>query len=83
MTQLRVEKKERISKDFMAKYISYARKNCNPYIPEESVNILVGCYQSMRQAGNSRHTVTATPRQLESMIRLSEALAKMELCDTV
>ena len=33
--------------------------------------------------GNSRKTITATPRQLESMIRLSEAIAKMRLSDTV
>lgn len=37
----------------------------------------------MRNQGNSRNTITATPRQLESMIRLAEATAKMELSDTV
>lgn len=29
--------------------------------------------------GNSKKTITATPRQLDSMIRLAEALAKMNL----
>jgi DNA replication licensing factor MCM4 len=33
----------------------------------------------MRALGMSRKTITATPRQLESMIRLSEAFAKMRL----
>jgi DNA replication licensing factor MCM4 len=33
----------------------------------------------MRALGNTTKTVTATPRQLESMIRLAEALAKMRL----
>jgi DNA replication licensing factor MCM4 len=37
----------------------------------------------MRKQGVSRNTITATPRQLESLIRLSEALAKMELKDKV
>lgn len=37
----------------------------------------------MRNMGNSRKTITATPRQLESMIRLAEAVAKMRLSDTV
>lgn len=37
----------------------------------------------MRSLGNSKKTITATPRQLESMIRLSEALAKMRLSETV
>ena len=40
-------------------------------------------YQKMRNMGNSRKTITATPRQLESMIRLSEAIAKMRLSETV
>ena len=33
----------------------------------------------MRSRGNTKKTITATPRQLESMIRISEALAKMRL----
>ena len=33
--------------------------------------------------GNSKKTITATPRQLESMIRIAEAVAKMRLSDTV
>lgn len=37
----------------------------------------------MRSLGNSKKTITATPRQLESMIRISEAIAKMRLSPTV
>jgi len=37
----------------------------------------------MRKVGASTKTITATPRQLESLIRLSEAFAKMKLCETV
>jgi len=37
----------------------------------------------MRSIGNSSKTITATPRQLESMIRLSESLAKMRLSTAV
>jgi len=33
--------------------------------------------------GNAKKTITATPRQLESMIRIAESLAKMRLSDTV
>ena len=33
--------------------------------------------------GLNKKTITATPRQLESLIRISEALAKMRLSDTV
>jgi DNA replicative helicase MCM subunit Mcm2 (Cdc46/Mcm family) len=29
--------------------------------------------------GNNKKTITATPRQLDSMIRIAEALARMSL----
>ena len=37
----------------------------------------------MRKLGGNKKTITATPRQLESLIRLSEGLAKMRLSPTV
>ena len=37
----------------------------------------------MRSAGNNRKTITATPRQLESLIRIAEANAKMRLSQEV
>jgi DNA replication licensing factor MCM4 len=44
---------------------------------------LVQEYCHMRSLGNTSKTITATPRQLESMIRLSEAIAKMRLSNVV
>ena len=37
----------------------------------------------MRSLGNTKKTITATPRQLESMIRIAESLAKMRLSEWV
>ena len=37
----------------------------------------------LRSMGNNTKTVTATPRQLESMIRIAESLAKMRLAPFV
>ena len=37
----------------------------------------------MRSKGLSNKTITATPRQLESLIRMSEAFAKMRLSNEV
>ncbi len=37
----------------------------------------------MRKVGNSKKMITATPRQLESLIRVSEAFAKMRLSSEV
>ena len=47
------------------------------------VNVFVQEYQKMRSMGINKRTITATPRQLESLIRISESLAKMELRQTV
>lgn len=44
---------------------------------------LVQTYVKMRSIGNTTKTVTATPRQLESMIRIAESLAKMRLSEFV
>lgn len=72
-----------MEREFFAQYISYARKNCNPTIPDYVVNDLVSEYTKMRSLGNNKKTITATPRQLESMIRIAESLAKMRLSDFV
>jgi DNA replication licensing factor MCM4 len=37
----------------------------------------------MRRLGSNKNVITATPRQLESLIRISEALAKMRLSNIV
>ena len=72
-----------ISRDFLAKYISYARKFINPEISELAADLLSEEYIKMRNIGSAFKTITATPRQLESLIRLSEAHAKMRLSNTV
>lgn len=37
----------------------------------------------MRNIGNNKKTITATARQLESLIRISESIARMELSNKV
>eukprot|EP00743_Colponemidia_sp_Colp-15_P005150 GILK01005544.1.p1 GENE.GILK01005544.1~~GILK01005544.1.p1 ORF type:complete len:819 (-),score=120.80 GILK01005544.1:121-2577(-) len=72
-----------IDKETLASYISYARRHVHPVISEEAVSDLVTGYVDMRRTGNARKTITATPRQLESLIRLSEAHAKMRFSQVV
>jgi DNA replication licensing factor MCM4 len=67
----------------LTRYISYARKNCHPRLTAEASTVLVKQYVDMRQQGVRNKTVTSTPRQLESLIRLSEAHARMRLSQTV
>ncbi|CAD8175634.1 unnamed protein product [Paramecium octaurelia] len=67
-----------IDRETLYSYICYAKQNIFPRLTEEAQNELIAAYVKMRSAGNSSNTITATPRQLESLIRLSEALAKMQ-----
>lgn len=47
-------------------------------ISEPAVRSLIKGYLDMRNmVGRGTKTISATPRQLESLIRISEALAKM------
>jgi DNA replication licensing factor MCM4 len=59
-------------------YIAYAKEYCNPAFTDEAQQILIDGYCEMRALGG-RNVVSATPRQLESCIRLAEANAKMRL----
>lgn len=72
----------------LARYISYARKHVHPILSDDAIRALLEGYVSMRRVnqGSGNHgekTISATTRQLESLIRLSEAHAKMRLSDNV
>lgn len=81
--------KDIIPIEVFSKYISYARNHINPIINDEAAEKLVKNYSELRQSNSisNRHgeqkTVAATTRQLESMIRLSEAHARMRFSNIV
>lgn len=69
-----------VDQAFLRDFILYARSNCSPEISAEAEDVLVRDYVAMRSlGGRGMKTITATPRQLESLIRISQALAKMRL----
>ena len=51
----------------------------HPVISEEAATDLISAYVAMGRMGGAKRIITATPRQLESLIRLSEAHARMRL----
>jgi len=51
----------------------------HPRLTDEASQELVSAYVEMRRAGAGRKTISATPRQLESLIRLAEAHARLHL----
>lgn len=68
-----------ISHDLLKDYIAYARANIQPKLSEEIKVILIDCYTELRSDSAVKGRITAYPRNLESLIRLSEAHAKMRL----
>jgi DNA replication licensing factor MCM4 len=69
-------------------YIGYAKEVYAPQISDSAKEALVHGYLDMRRQGSrgavgGRKTITATTRQLESLVRLSEAHAKMRLSNLV
>jgi hypothetical protein len=64
-------------------YIAFARTRCAPRISAAASQRLVDEYANLRRMGRERKVIVATPRQLESLIRLSEAIARMHLSPEV
>jgi len=64
-------------------YLAYAKHNVIPKLNDEASQTLISSYVEMRKAGSSRGAVSAYPRQLEALIRLSEAHARMRFSNFV
>mmetsp|Transcript_35361 Transcript_35361/g.82660 ORF Transcript_35361/g.82660 Transcript_35361/m.82660 type:complete len:828 (-) Transcript_35361:100-2583(-) len=70
-----------LSPEDVRRYISFARKWVYPQLTDAAEESIRKAYINLRGSGGS--TITATPRILESLIRISESLAKMELREEV
>uniref|UniRef100_A0A8C6UTP4 DNA helicase n=1 Tax=Neogobius melanostomus TaxID=47308 RepID=A0A8C6UTP4_9GOBI len=66
----------------LRKYISYARQYVQPSLSSEAAETLQHFYLSLRAQGQSADATPITTRQLESLIRLTEARARLELRET-
>lgn len=64
-------------------YIAYAKEHIHPKLSDEASQKLIQAYVDMRKIGSGRGQISAYPRQLESLIRLSEAHAKVRFSQTV
>jgi DNA replicative helicase MCM subunit Mcm2 (Cdc46/Mcm family) len=67
----------------LRKYVAFARRHCNPQLLPEAGIVLCEFYKELRLKHGSDEGMPITTRQLESLLRLSEARAKIELSDFV
>jgi len=69
----------------LRKYLAYAKRNCFPVITSDAKNMLVSYYQKLRSVAyeNNDKPVPVTARQLEALVRLAEASARVRLDDTI
>lgn len=72
-----------IDAELFRRYVSFARHWIYPVLTDDAADALLKGYIELRNQGSSSEVITATPRILESLIRLSESLAKMELREEV
>ncbi|PFH46633.1 hypothetical protein AMATHDRAFT_7565 [Amanita thiersii Skay4041] len=79
-----------ISLDKMRRYITYCKSKCAPRLSPEAQEMLSSHFVTLRQDiqkmerdSDERSSIPITVRQLEAIIRISEALAKMTLSPTV
>ncbi|MBI5073041.1 helix-turn-helix domain-containing protein [Candidatus Woesearchaeota archaeon] len=76
-----------IGTDMLRKYLIYARQKIMPRLSDEALEELKEYYVKMRSSGNSEEkgmqSIPISPRQLEALVRLSEACAKVRLAEKI
>jgi len=73
-----------IPTEFLRKYIAYAKQKIEPRITDNALQEIKEFYLKMRTSGGVEEGIKAIPisaRQLEALVRLTEASAKLRLSD--
>ncbi|XP_058061905.1 DNA replication licensing factor Mcm2 [Anopheles bellator] len=72
-----------IPQELLKKYIVYAKENIHPKLSNMDQDKIANMYSQLRQESLSTGSLPITVRHIESVIRMSEAHARMHLRDTV
>ncbi|NPE26952.1 hypothetical protein HNV12_03035 [Methanococcoides sp. SA1] len=87
MEHQQAAKHDVIDKDLLKKYISYAKQKFNPVLTDEAIKAMKDFYVGLRnmpQIGDGpSKPIPIGARQLEAMVRLAEAHARMRLSEKV
>ncbi len=73
----------KIDANLFKKYVAYARQKIKPILSKDASELILSYYIELRDLGRRHGSYSATPRQLEGLIRLSEASAKVRLKDKI
>ena len=65
------------------KYVAYAKRSCFPILSLEAKEALVSYYLKLRGIAAPNKPVPVTARQLEALVRLAEASARIRLTNTI
>ena len=76
-----IETRSLIDVDILTKYLSFSKRN-NPNLTKEAEEKILDYYMQMRNV-ESEEMITVTPRQLEGLIRLATARARLLMKDQV
>jgi replicative DNA helicase Mcm len=71
-----------IERDFLRKYVAYVKKNCQPQLTEEAAEEIKKFYLEMREK-SAEGPVSITFRQYDSLIRMAESSAKIQLREKI
>lgn len=76
-----------IKPEILRKYIAYAKKTCNPILEKEALEEIKNFYVDLRNSGQTGdekvQPIPISARQLEAIVRLAEASAKVRLSNVV
>ncbi|MFA5268187.1 MAG: minichromosome maintenance protein MCM [Methanoregula sp.] len=65
------------------KYVAYAKRSCYPILSLDAKEALVNYYLKLRGIAEPNKPVPVTARQLEALVRLAEASARIRLSNTI
>ncbi len=72
-----------VPQELFRKYVSYARQKLFPIMSDEAMKSISDFYVNLREQGKVQGSYAATHRQLEGLVRLSEASARVRLSNEV
>ncbi|WP_440952542.1 minichromosome maintenance protein MCM [Methanococcoides sp. FTZ1] len=73
-----------IDNDLMRKYVAYARRKVFPIMEDDAREHIINYYLDLRRQGEGKDApVPVTARQLEALVRLAEASARIRLSNVV